>query len=335
MAKKKKKDIIESKVSLSAPNSHPIQTVYMLLAMVGVVKERGDLKIGYEQYGGRVSIAVPNIKYAIALDNDDFMPFKENGWHIENVVYGDIEPFSRVFFSVDAARVADLYARVDPNVKSTSKPEEKLYSEIQRRMLPIPNRNHKFFRDNGTELTTPDFTWEDEKIAFFMDGAYWHSVKQDQDIMNAIKKSKKVRDDIVSARKDKVRNDGQIRSELGMRGWIVLSCTDEDIEDTAGVHRVVDMIEKALKQSQASKNIEFTSDEEANNLMDSLLHSNDNDNDNEESSEVITAEEFNNETHNKNIGISYENDDVPHDDNREDDNKKDADTDKLIDDLLS
>ena len=59
-----------------------------------------------------------------------------------------------------------------------------------------------------------------------------------------------------------------------MRGWIVLSCTDEDIEHDNGVHEVVDMIETAIKQSHNSRNIQDTGNEETDKILDDLLSNN-------------------------------------------------------------
>ena len=242
--KKTKKD--KSSLELQDNLTHPVQTIYHLLAMMGVIKEESDLKIRYEGHDYNVSIALPLIKYAIAFNGDNTKGLEEDGWHIEKVAYNDVEPFSRVFFAVDNARIAEMYSRADPNVKTTSIPEEKLLIEFKRRRMPEPDRNYKFTRDDGKELTVPDFTWEDMKIAFFMDGSYWHSVKSDQDIIKEIKSSRKMQDTIVQKRKDKVRKDGAIRSELSARGWMVLSCTDDDIETSEGLKEIVDMVERAM-----------------------------------------------------------------------------------------
>lgn len=242
--KKTKKD--KSSLALQDNLTHPVQTIYHLLAMMGVIKEESDLKIRYEGHDYNVSIALPLIKYAIAFNGDNTKGLEEDGWHIEKVAYNDVEPFSRVFFAVDNARIAEMYSRADPNVKTTSIPEEKLLIEFKRRRMPEPDRNYKFTRDDGKELTVPDFTWEDMKIAFFMDGSYWHSVKSDQDIIKEIKSSRKMQDAIVQKRKDKVRKDGAIRSELSARGWMVLSCTDDDIETSEGLKEIVDMVERAM-----------------------------------------------------------------------------------------
>lgn len=246
--KKSKKKTKKDKISLALQDNltHPVQTIYHLLAMMGVIKEESDLKIRYEGHDYNVSIALPLIKYAIAFNGDNTKGLEEDGWHIEKVAYNDVEPFSRVFFAVDNARIAEMYSRADPNVKTTSIPEEKLLIEFKRRRMPEPDRNYKFTRDDGKELTVPDFTWEDMKIAFFMDGSYWHSVKSDQDIIKEIKSSRKMQDTIVQKRKDKVRKDGAIRSELSARGWMVLSCTDDDIETSEGLKEIVDMVERAM-----------------------------------------------------------------------------------------
>lgn len=249
--------------------AHPVQTVYALMTLIGVVTEQSDLKIRYSDGEDNLSIAVPSIKFGIAFDGDEVDGLVEKGWRIEHLSYSDVEPFARVFAAVDAGRVAQVYARADPNVKTTSEPEEKLYREIIRLGLPVPDRNHKFTREDGTELTTPDFTWVDHRVAFFMDGAYWHSVKDDQSIIKEIKSSRKMRDDIVSMRKDKVRRDGDNRSELASRGWIILSCTDDDLSEEGGVDRVMDRIQRTLRNSELSRQVQQPTS--AQSIVDDLL----------------------------------------------------------------
>lgn len=258
--------------------SHPVQYIYKLLAMLGTAKNASDIRAMYDDEGGHVSIAIPAIKFAIAFPGDAPQPLADKGWHIERLSFHDVEPFSRVFLAAENSVVASNYARADPNVKNTSKEEERIMAEIYRRMLPVPNRNRKFVRDDGTELTTPDFTWEDEGVAFFMDGAYWHSVKSDQAIVKEIKSSKKMRDSIVEKRKDKVRKDASIRSELGAQGWIVLACTDDDVATPKGVKEQVDLIEKALMRASMMRKVkDIDVSDESMELMDSLLESDDSD----------------------------------------------------------
>lgn len=276
---KKKSASKDKSIALQDNLSHPVQTIFHLLAMMGVVESPENLLTRYQGADYNVSIALPLIKYAIAFDGDDTKGLEDDGWHIERVSYRDVEPFSRVFFAVDNARVAEMYSRADPNVKTTSIPEEKLMVEFKRRRMPEPDRNYKFTRDDGTELTVPDFTWEDYRIVFFMDGAYWHSVKDDQALIKEIKSSRKMQDTIVQKRKDKVRKDGAIRSELGARGWTVLTCTDDDISTAEGLKDVVDMVERAMETIASVRSVVgqkgSPSREDAESIMEFLDDSED------------------------------------------------------------
>lgn len=260
MAKKKSGNSETTSKKVSQDNLlNPMQSLYSLIVMMGVVKENDDLQIRYSGTDYNVSLALPRIKYAIAFYGDKTTALEEDGWHIEHVNYADIEPFSKVFFSVQNSRIAELYSRADPNVKQTSIPEEKLLAEMRRRNIPIPDRNYRFTRDDGKELTVPDFTWEDYNIVFFMDGSYWHSVKDDQALIKEIKSSRKMTDSIVEKRKDKVRKDNSIRSELAARGWTVLSCTDDDLETPEGTLDILRMIERAMETVDNARKIQ-TSD---------------------------------------------------------------------------
>lgn len=271
MAAKKKGS--ESKIHLNDAEMNPFQALYAMLIMLQAVEDPSDIYQRYPYKNGNISVAIPGIKYGVALDNDDIAPFTKDGWHIERLTKTELDTYAKVFRALDNSRIAKTYAKVDPNIKTTSVPEEKIYSELQRRVLPIPDRNYKFYREDGTELTTPDFTWEKERIVFFMDGSYWHSVKQDNDIMKAIAKDKKLRDDIAAKRKDKVINDNEIRTELTLMGWRVLICSDEDLKTSAGVMNIVDKIEKALKMTQYSMEIKYSSsDEESDRLMDEIMN---------------------------------------------------------------
>lgn len=255
-----------------SPQQLAIMAMYQVLALLGVVKKSSEVKTRFTyKKTDNISLAIPGIKYGVAFQGDSYKKLEEDGWRIEHIATEDLLPFHRVFSSLDASRIAYVYANADPNKKTTSAPEDRLLDEIISRMLPIPDRNYTFKRDNGTELTTPDFTWEDHKIAFFMDGAYWHSVKDDQAIIKQIKKSKNFGKYITDSRKDKVRKDGAIRSELGALGWIVLSCTDDDIATDEGLSDVVDNIERAIKNVEASKSVSLRGESQDQDFLDDLL----------------------------------------------------------------
>lgn len=236
-------------------NTAAFSNLYKLLAMMGVIERKEDVIPGFKYKGSRITLAFPNAKFGIAFQGDKVTDLVDDGWKIERLTTHHLDPFAKVFDVCDTARIELEKRKMDPNVKMTSMPEEMVLNEIMRRMLPIPDRNYKFKREDGTELTTPDFTWEQYKIAFFLDGSYWHSIKGDKEIIKKIKADKKKQNDLVIQRSDKARKDGQIRSELGSMGWIVLSCTDGDVETQDGINRVVDLIERTMSNVESSRQI--------------------------------------------------------------------------------
>lgn len=273
--KRKKKGDTKSKVSLGESSIHPIQYIYKLMAMMGVANnDENKIATKYEVGSSHLSIAIPSIKFGLSLPGDKTDKLIEDGWHIEPISVNDLEPFKRIFNSVEAGRVAAVYSKASPNAKTTSKPEEKIYSEIIRRGLPTPDRNLRIKRKDGTELTTPDFSWKEEKVAFFMDGAYWHSVAQDQEIIKEIKEKETFGKKIISDRKDKVKKDQRIRSDLTVMGWTVLSCTDEEITTQKGVEEQVKNISEVLKRQRDIKRIGRRSAEDIKEI-DEIINSHD------------------------------------------------------------
>lgn len=259
--------------------------LYKLLFMMGVIERKEDIIPGFRYKNSRITLAIPNAQFGIAFQGDKVSELVDDGWRIERLTTHDLDPFLRVFDICDDARIALEKRKMDPNVKMTSQPEEVVLHEIMRRMLPIPDRNYKFTREDGTELTTPDFTWENYKIAFFLDGSYWHSIKGNKEIIKKIKADKKKQNDIVIQRSDKARKDGQIRSELGSMGWIVLSCTDGDVETQDGVNRVVDLIERTINNVQMSNQMHVGNaiTQEEDDLFSSIFDASDNSTDSEDS----------------------------------------------------
>ena len=280
---------------MNKDNNASFFALYKLLAMMGAIERSEDVIPGFRYKDSRVTLALPNAKFGVAFQGDKVSDLIDDGWKIERLTTHDLDPFLRVFDICDNARISLEKRKMDPNVKMTSQPEEVVLHEIMRRMLPMPERNYKFTRDDGTELTTPDFTWENYKIAFFLDGSYWHSIKGNKEIIKKIKSDKKKQNDILIQRSDKARKDGQIRSELGSIGWIVLSCTDGDVETPEGVKRVVDLIERTIENVQISNKsrINNATTKEEDDLFSSLLNPVEESNDDSEKIENKPVEKNN------------------------------------------
>lgn len=254
---KKKKDDNRSRVRAVSDKGNAFQAVFKLLIKTGVIHSKEDIQTNFTNPNNdfRVAIAVPRIKFALSLEGDRTEKLEENGWHIEKIAMQDIEPFARIFYAVDIARVQEAYSLADPNVKTVSEPEEKIMTELIRRFIPRPDRNYTIRREDGTELTTPDFTWEEYKIAFFMDGTYWHGRQSDEKIIKQIRSSKKFGDKIVKDREDKVEKDARNRRKLKSLGWEVLSCTDTEIATDEGLKEVVDDIEKVINEVKRAQQL--------------------------------------------------------------------------------
>lgn len=279
MAKKKTKESITTQSTL-----HPDQMIYALLNMMNVAKDVQEIVPNYVENDNHISIAIPSIRFGLSFisddptySNDDAEYFAENGWTIETINTRDLDAFSRVFTSVMAGRVAGTKMRMDPNIKNTSEPEEKLLNAILWRGLPTPDRNRKFFREDGSELTTPDFTWDEYKIAFYLDGAYWHSIKDDAEIIKQFKSNAKHKNEVIAKRSDKVIKDNDNRSELTVMGYAVLVCSDADIETQEGIDKQVDRIEKLINNTKAAQYIINSSPEEVDISHDTIEQENDND----------------------------------------------------------
>lgn len=315
MTRKKKEELRQG------GNASPMQTIYALLHMMGLAVHPNDIRPGYTEGGGRVTIAIPRIKFALSFDKDDPQPLIDEGWEVQSLVRSDIEPFSRVFFAAMAGRIAEEKMSMDPTVKNTSEPEERLLNAILWKGLPTPDRNKKFFREDGTELTTPDFTWEEYKLAFFMDGAYWHSIKDDKEIIKKIKSNSHRRNEIIAKRSDKVRKDGNIRSELTTLGYFVLSCTDADIETQDGLDQQVARIEKIINQTRASRMIGDIDDSQDSDgeLFDSLSQYSD------EEGEVSNTKDSSEDSIDKDSGSKEEKDEPESQPQDDDDNNDSSD----------
>ena len=120
---------------------------------MGAIERSEDVIPGFRYKDSRVTLALPNAKFGVAFQGDKVSDLIDDGWKIERLTTHDLDPFLRVFDICDNARISLEKRKMDPNVKMTSQPEEVVLHEIMRRMLPIPERNYKFTRDDGTELT--------------------------------------------------------------------------------------------------------------------------------------------------------------------------------------
>lgn len=241
----------------------------MFEAMVLMGLNPNDWEINYEgDDGGTLALAIPGIRVGMSFQGNDPQPFIDDGWFVQAMNLQDMPQFFRVWETLKEFQ-AQVKTRKSANemVKSGSSQENALLAGIIRAGLPEPNRNFVVRRENGKELTVPDFAWEDVKLAFFVDGLWWHVGKDNRERRQAIENGDA---DVIDAA-DKMsvsrrERDTDNRSELQVMGWRVLECTDKDLESASGVQkqvrRISQMLRQLRKESDATGSVAVSSEDE-------------------------------------------------------------------------
>lgn len=248
----------------------------MFEAMVLMGLNPNDWEINYEgDDGGTLALAIPDIRVGMSFQGNDPQPFIDGGWFVQAMNLQDMPQFFRVWETLKEFQ-AQVKTRKSANemVKSGSSQENELLAGIIRAGLPEPNRNLVVRRENGKELTVPDFAWEDVKLAFFVDGLWWHVGKDNRERRQAIENGDA---DVIDAA-DKMsvsrrERDTDNRSELQVMGWRVLECTDKDLESASGVQKQVRRISQMLRQLRKESNATETvavSDKDEEATQDNL-----------------------------------------------------------------
>lgn len=229
----------------------------MFEAMVLMGLNPNEWEINYEgDDGGTLALAIPDIRVGMSFQGNDPQPFIDDGWHVQAMNLQDMLPFFRVWETLKEFQT-QVKTRKSANemVKSGSSQENALLAGIIRAGLPEPNRNLVIRREDGKELTVPDFAWEDIKLAFFVDGLWWHVGKDNRERRQAIENGDA---DVIDAA-DKMsvsrrERDTDNRSELQVMGWRVLECTDKDLESASGVQKQVRRISQMIRQLRKAGN---------------------------------------------------------------------------------
>lgn len=232
--------------------SHFIQSVYRVLALMQVDPSSMVPNFTDDASGGFLALAIPSNKVGIAVEGDNAQPLVEDGWYVEQMTTKQLEVFHVVMTSFAALSFEHDHRDSQRTNKQTSRHEQWLYDELLRRGLPKPDRNLRLERENGRELTTPDFAWERYRLAFFMDGLWWHQTRDDHNMIERLKDEGHL---MIEGQKTRAERDSRIRNELVVRGWRVLSCTDRDLEAKNGISRQADIIESVLKSAMEERTI--------------------------------------------------------------------------------
>lgn len=228
-------------------------SIYKALVLLGI--DPHVLRANYrnEEDTQRVALGAPDTKVGVSLQGDRIADLLEDGWFIPQFTSGEIDSFARVLTGLSNMSFEHIRRDSQNNqVKTGSREEEKLLAAILRANIKTPDRNFRIYREDKSELTTPDFTWEEYKVAFFMDGLWWHQAKDDKRLLDAISEASSDSDRskmLMEGNKTRAQRDAANRSVLASMGWTVLSCTDADLTTDEGVERQVKVITQALRNA--------------------------------------------------------------------------------------
>jgi len=235
-------------------SDHFIHSVYEMLARFGVDPHEGRSGFTNEAGDARIALAVPGSKVGLSIDGDRPDPLLEDGWHVPHFSVQQLETFALVYRQLGTLAFEHIRREsMESQVKTGSQEEERLLAAILKANLPTPDRNFRIARPNGTELTVPDFVWAELKVAFFMDGLWWHVGRDDDRTLKMIADAatdKERGELLMKNNRSRAERDGDNRSELASMGWIILSCTDKDLATGQGVRKQVTRIGKTLQQQR-------------------------------------------------------------------------------------
>lgn len=291
-------------------DNNPFQELYKLFSYLDIDPKLIDVNYDHEESDDHILIAFPSLKMGIAVENDIYDNMREDGWDITQLSVHSVMEFASVFASVEGMRFEMVRRRSqEAQLKAGSSHEEALLKAILEANLPEPDRNLSILRENGKVLTVPDFAWEDIKLAFFLDGIYWHRLRDDKEMIEKLRSSEKGSDvdkEIIKNSKLRAEKDAAARSQMSYDGWTILSCTDTQLEakskisqkkvreQVAGIKKVYRRLSAALAQEQPNE----SADDEFEDVQEAP------DDDEEHSEDVESAEDSS--KGNKSGGISLD-----------------------------
>lgn len=237
-------------------DEHWVEAVYGMLARMGV--NPSDLDVNHvegdedDPEAGRVVLALPETEVGLGVDGDHVTPLVDDGWYVEISDVNQLEVFASVYRKLASLAQEHLRRRSSRSmVKTGSRDEDRLLAALLRAGLPLPDRNHRIDRENGKELTTPDFVWEHLRIAFFVDGLWWHVGQDDKWKMEALRDmagDEGLQKSVLDDSRVRSQRDADIRSDLQVMGWYTLACADADLKTDEGVQRQVERVQELFRK---------------------------------------------------------------------------------------
>lgn len=227
--------------------------LYRLLRGIGMPKVTVPVEIKKGPHSYRLPMGWPELKVAVSLDSADGKKFKQEGWQIVYIPANALNAAEPIITFLDELvrkrTVADSFAQAELTV---SKTENKLLDALLSAGVSEPDRNFKFLDQHRNTITVPDFVWEIPKVAVFVDGEFFHGLRDISDALQiAIESDPVVKNEIVAQSKDTMARDAAKRRKLTKAGWKVIVVTASEI-DTGELDGIVGDIASAIRQPDMS-----------------------------------------------------------------------------------
>lgn len=290
-------------------SDNPLQELYKLMSYLDIDPKLIEVNYDHEGSDDHVLIAFPSLKMGIAVEGDEFENMRTDGWDVTRLSMFAVVEFASVFAAVEGMRFEMVRRRSqEAQVKAGSSHEEALLKAILEANLPEPDRNLSIKREDGSELTVPDFAWEDIKLAFFLDGIYWHRLRDDKEMLEKLRSSEKgskTEKEIIKNSKLRAEKDAAARSQMSYDGWTILSCTDSQLEakskisqkkvreQVAGIKKVYRRLSAALDRDRTDEEAETDNEAVQEAPADAEEHSEAEENDsNDKKSGEVTLDDI-------------------------------------------
>ena len=223
--------------------------LYRLFKAIGMPRVTVPVEIKKGSYTYSLPMGWPELKIAVTLDSGEGKKFTREGWQLVHIPANALNAAEPIIAMLDElVRKRTVAASFAEAQLTVSKTENKLLDAILAAGISEPDRNYKFVDQYQDVVTVPDFVWENEKVAVFVDGEFFHGIKDLGDALQiAFDNDPDIKTEILSQAKDTMSRDATKRRKLVKAGWKVVVVTASEI-DTGNLTGIVGDIKAALQQ---------------------------------------------------------------------------------------
>lgn len=210
--------------------------LYRVLGALGLDEPEAPVTLTDHPDRPSLPLGWPQLKVALHFDHDDISPFVRDDWTLVPLRPTTAKALAEGLRFIDDVTFAVALRESEQSAtQTTSRHERALLDGLLHAGLPMPDRNHRLHRPDGTTLTVPDFVWADRAFAVFLDGAHWHGGRSLHQLIESHlnvggQPDRKRRKALQERWKNKAAADAEKRRQMTAAGWTVVAVSDADID---------------------------------------------------------------------------------------------------------